>query len=401
MKYQLRLPFYLAWQYIHRGKKWAIALTLVLLATAFVNLLFISSLFNGVIDGSNKQIINTMSGNIYITSKNGKDFIGNTKQAVKQIKQIEGVEGVSAETQVQGRLKYSGITVSGQILAVNPEASKTVVNIADKIVEGAYLKPNDTNKIIIGCQIAGGEGVANNAFSFKGAKVGEEVQLMTDKGVKTFVIKGIFDTKFINSDLRAFITEKSYKTINPNYNPDSSTTIIIKTNQKYNQDELVDKIKALDIDGEVYTWQEAAGLMKSVSESFLSINVIVSFVGIVIAAVTVFIVIYVDILNKRRQIGILRAIGIRSYIIVLSYVILSSVYALGGVLLGTVVFHFGLVPYFQAHPFEIPITDVVLVIGAKDYIARAESLIWVSIFSGLIPSIIVVRAKMLDAILGK
>ncbi|HPW48246.1 MAG TPA: hypothetical protein PLJ97_02790, partial [Candidatus Saccharibacteria bacterium] len=75
--------------------------------------------------------------------------------------------------------------------------------------------------------------------------------------------------------------------------------------------------------------------------------------------------------------------------------------ALGGVLLGTVVFHFGLVPYFQAHPFEIPITDVVLVIGAKDYIARAESLIWVSIFSGLIPSIIVVRAKMLDAILGK
>jgi len=146
MKYQLRLPFYLAWQYIHRGKKWAIALTLVLLATAFVNLLFISSLFNGVIDGSNKQIINTMSGNIYITSKNGKDFIGNTKQAVKQIKQIEGVEGVSAETQVQGRLKYSGITVSGQILAVNPEASKTVVNIADKIVEGAYLKPNDTNK---------------------------------------------------------------------------------------------------------------------------------------------------------------------------------------------------------------------------------------------------------------
>lgn len=401
MKYQIRLPFYLAWQYIRRGKKWAIVLTLFLLAAAFINLLFVSALFNGITDGSNKQVINTISGNIYITPKDGRDFITNTGDAVKKINRVAGVEGVDAQTQVQGRLKYNGITTTWQIVATNPDSAKSVLNIANNMAEGSYLNANDTDQIIIGRQIAGGEGVANDAFSFKGAKVGDKVLLITDTGAKAYTIKGVFDTKFITSDLRAFITEKSYKNLSPLNNKDVSTTIVVKTNSKYTQDEMLAKIRALNLDGNVYGWQEAAGLMKSVSESFVSINVIVSFVGVMIAAITVFIVIYIDILNKRRQIGILRAIGIRSYIIVASYVVLSAVYALGGVLVGSMIFYFGLVPYYQAHPFELPITNAVLLIKFPDYIARTEAIFWVSVFSGLVPSLIVTKAKMLDAILGK
>jgi putative ABC transport system permease protein len=401
MKYQLRLPFYLTWQYIRRGKKWAIALTLVLLAAAFINLLFVSSLFNGIIEGSDNQVKNTISGNIYITPKDGQDYITNTNEALAKIKNTQGVVSASAQTQVPGRLKYDGITSTFQILAINSQAFKTTTTIADSMIEGSYLSPGDTDKIIIGKQIAGGEDVANNAFSFKGAKAGDKVTLITDKGVKIFTIKGIFDTKFISSDLRSFITEEAYKTINPTINTNNSSTIIIKTDNNYSESEMIDKILALKTDGNVYAWREAAGLMKSVSDSFVSINVIVSFVGVLIAAVTVFIVIYIDILNKRRQIGILRAIGIRPYIIVSSYVILSAVYAIGGVLLGTIIFYLGLIPYFDAHPFKLPITDATLVIEFPDFIARMEAIIWVSIISGLIPSIIITKTKMLDAILGR
>lgn len=126
-----------------------------------------------------------------------------------------------------------------------------------------------------------------------------------------------------------------------------------------------------------------------------------TFVGILIAAVTVFIVIYVDIVNKRKQIGILRAIGIKPYIIISSYVILSAVYSVIGVLIGSAVFYFILVPYFGAHPFSLPICDATLVLSKTDYIARAEMIMWVSVISGLIPSAIITRTKMLDAILGR
>jgi putative ABC transport system permease protein len=400
MKTETRLPFYLMLQYLRRGRKWTLALTLFMMSVAFVNLIFISSLFAGIIDGTNKQIIDTMTGNIYVTPKSGSDYIV-SKQAVKDIRAIDGVAGVSAQFQLPARLKYKNITGNWQILAINPSDEETVTNIADKIMDGKYLDANDTDHILIGRQIAGGEGVEGDAFSFKGAKVGDKVTMEFDGGFnKEFTIGGIFYTKFIQSDQRAFITNKALQQIYPSMS-DNATTIIVKVGSGAKEENIISDIKAKGISESVYTWRDVAGLMKSVSESFTSINVLMSLVGVLIAAVTIFIVVYVDIINKRRQIGILRAIGIKSYIIVFSYVILAAVYSVIGVILGTAIFYLILVPYFNAHPFVLPICDAVLKLSAADYIARAEAVMWVSVASGLIPSLLVVRTKMLDAILGK
>lgn len=400
MKSETRLPFYLTWQYIRRGKKWTLLLTLFLMAVAFINMIFISSLFNGIIDGTNQQIINTMTGNIYIAPKDGEDYINDKNDAVDQIREISGVTGVSAQVQVPARLEYGSINGNWQILAINPEDEKSVTNIADKMISGTYLDKNDVDSIIIGRQIAGGDGVENNAFSFKGAKVGDKVKMVFDGVSKEYTIKGIFYTKFIEADKRAFITEKSLDQILPTAD-NKATTIEVKINSSTSESNVIEQIQNKNIGGNIYTWREVAGLMKSVSESFTSINVLLSFVGVLIAAVTIFIVIYVDIVNKRRQIGILRAIGIKPYIIVFSYVILSAVYSVIGVALGTLIFQFIIVPYFNLHPFVLPICDAVLVLSRTDYIARAEAVMWVSVFSGLIPALVITRGKMLDAILGK
>jgi len=60
-----------------------------------------------------------------------------------------------------------------------------------------------------------------------------------------------------------------------------------------------------------------------------------------------------------------------------------------------------LVPYFIAHPFELPITDAVLNLTWFEYTARLEIVSWVAVFSGIIPAVLVTRTKMLDAIIGK
>lgn len=399
MKTQIRLPFYLAWQYIRRGRKWTFFLTIFMMSVAFINLIFVSSLFAGIIDGTNKQIINTMTGNFYITPKDGQDYIKNKENVLDLIATVEGVIGESARTQVPARMSYKNIRGSWQILAVNPEDEKLVSDVAGKIISGVFLELEDEDQIIIGRQIAGGEGVEENAFSFKGAKVGEKVTLTFEGFAKEFTIKGIFNTKFVEADSRAFITSKALSNLFPS-TADVATTIAIKTDKSASAG-TIDNISALGIDGKIYSWQEAAGLMKSVAESFKSINALVTIVGILIAAVTIFIIIYVDIVNKRKQIGILRAIGIKSYIIIFSYVILAAVYAVSGVVLGTVLFFAAIVPYFLAHPFVLPICDAVLVLSKLDYIARAESIMWVSVVSGLIPAAITTRTKILDAILGR
>jgi putative ABC transport system permease protein len=141
--------------------------------------------------------------------------------------------------------------------------------------------------------------------------------------------------------------------------------------------------------------------MKSVTKSFRSINVLMSFVGLLIAAVTIFIVIYIDILNRKRQIGILRAIGIHAWIIRATYVLQSSVYALAGVIFGSAIFFAAIVPYFAAHPFSLPLCDAVLVINPLDFSVRAETVVLLAIVSGLIPTVLVTRMQILDAVIGK
>lgn len=400
MKSETRLPFYLCFKYIQRGKIWTLILTAFMMMVAFVNAIFVPALFNGIITGTNSQIINTFSGNIYVAPKDGEDYIDVSGENTKAVDQIVGVKAISPRTVIPGQLEYNNIRGNWQILAVDPDLEKRVTNVAEHMMAGEYLQSDDDEGIIIGRQIAGGEGVEENAFSFKGASVGERVNLVLN-GYKTeFTIRGIFYTKFLESDKRAFITQKALSNLIPSAT-DKATTIAIKTQDGANDDQIIQKIKDQKISENVYKWDEAAGLMKTVSGSFTSINVIMSLVAILIAAVTVFIVIYVDIVNKRKQIGILRAIGIKPYIIVFSYVILSAVYSVIGVLLGTAFFYAVLTPYFQAYPFALPICDAVLDLRYVDYIARAESIMWVSVFSGLIPSLIVIRSKILDEILGK
>lgn len=399
MKSETRIPFYLAWKYLQRGNKWTMVLTVSLIAAAFVNLIFVTSLFGGIIDGTNKQIINTMTGNLYITAKNGDEAINNQSKLMDKIRSVNGVASASSEFFVPASLESNNYKGNWTVLAIDPDDEKTVTNVATKMSSGEYLGPDDTDSIIIGRQIAGGPGVEQNAFSFKGAKVGDKVELAVAGLTKEFTIKGIFYTKFIDTDSRAFISKKALETMIPI--DDKASTIIIKTASGAPEAEVADRLKNAGIDENIYQWGEVAGLMKTVTKSFLSINILMTFVGIMIAAITIFIIIYIDILNKKREIGILRAIGIKPYIIFCSYIIQAAVFAVAGVILGTAFFFAVLVPYFNHHPFVLPICDAVLSLNKTDFIARVETITWVAVLSALIPSVAVTRTKILDSIFGR
>ncbi len=398
---ETKIPFYLIWRFITRSNKWTLGLTIFLMAIAFINLIFVTSLFNGIIEGSNDQIINTYVGHVSIEPPEGNETIPYADATLNAVLGTSGVVGASAQTTVPATMKFNGITLSRQVLAIDPDRERTVTNISTKMVDGSYLDKDDADGIIIGKQLAGGPDTEQNASSLRDARVGEVLSLVFANGsTKEFVIRGIFDTKFINTDARAFITDAALGTIYPDL-ADTATGIIVRIDKKGTEDAVVAALVAKRIAGDFTTWNDYTGLMKSVTKSFLSINVLLTFVGILIAAITIFIVIYIDIMNKKRQIGILRAIGIKAWIIRITYVLQTSVYSFFGVLVGTGIFFGVLVPYFNANPFSLPICDAVLVIDPADFIIRAETIMLVAILSGLIPAIFVTRMRILNAILGK
>jgi putative ABC transport system permease protein len=242
--------------------------------------------------------------------------------------------------------------------------------------------------------------VNNNAFSLKGVKVGDKVTLSFDSTSKEFTVKGIFYAKFVDTDQRAFITRQALHEMNQLLD-DKATSIIIKVDKTGTEKTIISHLENANIPATFYSWEKTAGFMSSVADSFLSINVILSFVGVLIAAVTIFIVIYIDISNKRQAIGILRAIGIKPYLIRAAYVLQSAIYSLAGVIVGTGIFYGLLVPYFNFHPFSLPIGDASLMVNPVDFTSRAEAIIVVAILSGLLPAILITRIKILDAIKSK
>ncbi|MDD5039726.1 MAG: FtsX-like permease family protein [Patescibacteria group bacterium] len=401
MKAEYKIPFILSWKHLLRSNKWTLSLIIFFMSIAFINMIFVPSLFNGIVDGFNKQIITTTTGNILITPRDGKDFISDSSETINRIESTDGVTAASAQMLVPGTLKFDGKKGSWSIYAINPDQEKKVTTVSEKIIDGEYLDPSDETGILLGNDITSTETTneGDNPFSLKGASVGDTVAVIFGNTEYEFTIRGIFKTKFNTADQRGFITQEALKKMNPGY-VDEATSISVTINLEGDEENVMQSLKDRGVRENIYSWQQASSLMSSVSDSFLSINVILSIFGVLIAAITVFIVIYIDISSRRQEIGILRAIGIRPYLIRAMYIILSAVYSVAGVLLGTVLFFAIIVPYFNAHPFVLPIADAKLLVNPGDFIARLETLIWVAIAAGLVPAVTITRTKLLDAIWG-
>ncbi|MFA5517879.1 MAG: FtsX-like permease family protein, partial [Spirochaetota bacterium] len=332
MMREFKIPFFLVIRYLKHGNKWTLSLIIVLMSIAFINLVFVTSLFNGIIESSNNQVINTYTGHIMMMPLEGEELISNEDSVMERILATDGVVSATPQFFVPGRISYKKISGNWQIIAVDPSLESKVMNIHENMISGSFLEDEDLDQVIIGRQIAGGEEIEMNAVSFKGAKVGEKVTLSLHGIEKEFTIKGIFYTKFIDTDLRVFVSRKAIEKMIPHYKKICSN-INIRITHTGDERKVISNLEKGITEGVFNTWKDVAGFMDSITESFGVINTLMTMVGMMIAAVTIFIVIYVDISSKRQEIGVLRAIGIKPYLIRMSFVLQSIVYSFMGVVL--------------------------------------------------------------------
>ena len=120
-----------------------------------------------------------------------------------------------------------------------------------------------------------------------------------------------------------------------------------------------------------------------------------------VASITVFIVIFINAVTRRKYIGILKGIGISGSSIELSYVFQSIFYATLGSLIGLVIIYSLLVPYFAEHPIDFPFSDGILAVPIDGTMIRLGLLVVVTIIAGYLPARMIVSGNTLDAILGR
>jgi ABC-type antimicrobial peptide transport system permease subunit len=168
--------------------------------------------------------------------------------------------------------------------------------------------------------------------------------------------------------------------------------------------EITRRLRAAGVDkvAKVQTFAEAEPkFLKDIKATFALLGNAISSIGLAVASITVFIVIFINAITRRKFIGIAKGIGISGRAIEFSYVMQSFFYAICGSGIGILVVYLFLIPYFAAHPINFPFSDGILVAPVSGTVLRVGLLIFATIIAGYVPARLIVRKNTLDSILGR
>jgi len=399
---------WLSFKQVTRSNKKSVVMTIVVVVLLFINILFVASMMSGLIITINNQIINYQYGNIVIEPSKESVSDAYIKQADKtlsDVKKIPGIVGAVQHYKSGVKITYDrekkGINVkdiSGYLLSIIPSEESKVLKINSKIVSGRYLEDGDRGKILLGREISGGFGATFDMKSLGGVKVGEEVYVYYSNGIsRKYEVAGIFATKSFLADAQAYVTKDEMEEVIGQH--DLADEIIVKTATTGNEKKYISKIENISEQKlNLYPWSDYLGALATVTNSFDFIKLIFYFIGLAVSGASIFIIIYINLNNQRKQIGILKAIGMENKIIIVSYVLQAFFYGLLGVIFGRLLLEYTILPYFINHPLELPIGYVSLNIESVDLLRTEISMIVVSIIAGFIPSLQIARKNILDSI---
>ncbi len=409
-----KLSIFLAFKSIIKGNRWALVLLTLVMAFSFVNLIFVSSLISGIMVTMDNQMIRYVYGNVVVGPRENKYYIEKSSKLEEKISQVYGVDAVTSRLAYSAFIEYQwkekvsqkdkGNSGNWEVVGINPEKEIQVTAIQKQLIEGKYLDENDRDQIILGVEIAGGPNAKTSDFlTLGGAKVGDKVQLTYPNNVqKEYTIKGIFYAhEMQQADRMALVTRgEMLSVLGRDLYFDRASQILVKAEDGVDEATLINDIKSTGISEQVKSWREYGGAMSSVVSTFDVIGSLIGSVGLIVSATVMFIVIYINVLNKKRQIGILRAIGIPKIAIVGSYILQAFFFAAAGTVIGWGLVNFGLQPYFQFYPLDLPIGLVSLNVRTMAVVGSALGLTTAGILAGLIPSWTIMKQSIITIIWG-
>ena len=398
----VKVAFFLAFTSIKKGNFGVILLTIFILAIVALNLLFVSSLLDGLVVSADDKIKSTYAGDIIIESSNDNPLISDVGRLIKKIEGINGVVGVAPRNSLGAEISFENERTNCIIDGILPEREKDVFTISKSIIEGAYLESNDYGKILLGIQLAGADrpGIELYSRSLQKVHAGDKVQVTYANGTeKTYKVKGIFYTEFIQTDIQAFVSEEEFEMVSPLV-ANKASSIQVKISDKARIATVTEQIKQIDDNLRVLTWEDYAGIVSSMTGSFNVINTILNVVNLLVAGITVFIVTYIDVTSRRRQIGIQRAIGITQSSITLTYLLRAVFYAVIASVLASLAFLYIVIPVEAEYPFHFPFGNVYLVTGFSFLTRTALILLCTALVAAFLPVWMSLRIKILDAIWG-
>jgi putative ABC transport system permease protein len=387
---------------IERGNKKTLIFVIFVLALIFVNLVFLPSMIGGLLGTMTGLMQDYRYGDIIIEPSGENSYINNADSVLEKVRAVPGVKSAAKRLDVGASIQYKQNVVGVTTTGIIPSEEMDVSKYPYIITEGDFLGELSQNEIILGAMIAG-TGFGSEIYDNLGeVKTGSLVDVTFSNGVKkSYKVKGIMEGTFELIDLNALM---NYKEIESVYgiNGSKATSIVVRINNPGNEEEIKTKIIYAGVNEKVFTWEEKSdALIRQALQSINMIDVLSKYISLIVGAALILILVYINILNRKREIGILKAVGVSPLSIVISYAFISMFYVASGIILGLILYAL-LIIYFTMNPvifYESLRVAPEIQIGL--IIKSIITMMIMSIIAGVLPAWKVSRESILEAIWGR
>ena len=397
----VKVGFVSALSSVKRGNKKTLAFIVFVLALIFMNLVFLPSMIGGL-SGMFTDFMQYPYGDIVVEPMGDNSYINNADNVLQKVRAVPDVRAVTKRLDVGASIQYKQKVVGSSITGLLPSEEYDVSQYPYIISEGEFLGDLSQDEIIIGAMLVEGYFGSEIYDNLGGVRVGSFVNVTYSNGVvRTYKVKGIMEGTFELTDLNALI---HYKEIKDVFGLDESkaTSVVIRLKDTADSAKVKEKIIAVGVNEPVFTSDEKSdAVLRQAMQSIDMINVVSKYVSLIVGAALILIIIYINVLHRKKEIGILKAVGITSRSIVLSYAFISMLYVSLGILAGLVLY-FALMYYFTISPvtFYETITIIPEIQGGL-IIQSIFTMLGMSIIAGILPAWRVSKESILEAIWGR
>ena len=411
----LRVGWFLGMRQLRRSSRVMSVLIVFIMTLTFLNLVVVTGVLVGLPTGANEAYRLRYAGDVLVSAPEDKRFIEQSRALRSELVSLPEVLAISpryvgvarAEANYKEVLEGDELRdqINVQVAGINPADEHAVTNFADLVIEGEFLAPDDGEGILISSELLSEQtaGTPLTDTTLDNVTIGSRLLVTIGENQREFTVRGIFHTKAQIVNQRILMLDSRAREMLGRFDSNVNE-IAVRLLPGTDALRMKRTVQSLNSAGgaQVETSAEALGpFLTDIQQTMQILGNGIGSIALIVAAIAIFIVIFINAITRRRHIGILKGLGIGGFAIEFAYMVQALVYVLVGASLGLLVIYQVLVPYFLTNPIDFPISDGILVAPLPETLFRMALLIVTTIIAGYIPAKLIVRQNTLDAILGR
>ena len=336
-------------------------------------------------------------GDIVISPRGEDSSIRPSDEIERRLAGMSEVESFATRSAALAGIQYKEtLTVPLRTYGISPSSDKRVTWLSSKMIEGEYFSENhSTDEVLLGKTLADNlVGIEDDGQS---VRVGDTVSVLTTDGSRRAMrVRGILDAKNFSPNEILYMQKDDLERIDAG-NRNAQIIVKLKTGQDAIQ--VRRTLQNQFPTAVVRTWEEESTYVRDIMEAVTFITLSIRDLLVVTVFLVISIIIYIDVNQKRRQIGILKSIGAPNAFVILAHVSQALIYAVIGTLIGAELFLFA-VFWSKNHPIPLLIGDFRLLESTGIFIQTVAAVFLSALLGAFTPAWLAARAKIIDDMRG-